>query len=226
MIWGAKMHATIVGEAGQVSAILRESMLVGAMVAKEGRVAADDETIARLVATRHQQLQRLATVTVLASGVSRKVTDQVVRHKGLTCIASSSMYTQRTLGTPPIVTDDELQAELDEFYEIGAELYAKLVAEVDEDDASYMLPLSSPGSIIISATPWEFKHFIRTRKCKLNTDETIQFAELIGRVLKDVDPVIFSDAEMDVYCSWQVRGLGKFCPETPQGRPKCVRGGE
>lgn len=177
---------------------IRKTIVKAAFVAKEVPISPTNATIERLINTRHQQLQRMYSLTFIIRGISRKCADQLVRHKGLTCVMSSSMYTKRQ----------------------GDESYDAAVAECGTDEASYKLPLSFPVDLMVHGTIWEIKHVVRARRCQLNTAETIDVVSKLAIALHGLDPIVFSLSELEPYCKWQNRGEFR-CPESLDGSSKC-----
>ena len=198
--WVMKMEIEFIDNASgyRIMDNIRTSIVKAAFVAKEIPVSPTNDIIERLINTRHQQLQRMYSLTFIIRGISRKCADQLVRHKGLTCVMSSSMYTRRQ----------------------GGEDYDEAVARCGTDEASYKLPLSFPVDLMVHGTIWEIKHVVRARRCQLNTAETINVVSRLAIALHGLDPIVFSLSELEPYCKWQNRGEFR-CPESLDGSSKC-----
>lgn len=158
------------------------------------KVGCDDKTLKRLVETRHSALQKHTFITLKISGISRKAADQLIRHKNLEMLMSSTMY-----GNVKIPSHyDEILAQ-DCKYVVQA--YNACSAK-EKDDYSYRLPLSIPCDLLISGSVWELKHLIRQRHCSRNTPEVSKIASELAKVLFERDPIIFDLSDMVPYCCW------------------------
>ena len=89
--------------------------------------------------------------------------------------------------------------------------YKRLVAQTDNDSAGYAAPQGLRNILIISATPYQWKHMIKQRICRRNTTETRYVMMLIWEQLERMLPEMFGTCGPD--CMY-----GNACPE---GRMTC-----
>ena len=79
---------------------------------------------------------------------------------------------------------------------------------IDHDAAGYATPQGLRNVLLISATPYQWKHIIGQRICRRNTDETRSVLLKIWQELYRLSPSLFS-----------VQLTGAFCQ-----RDKCLEG--
>ncbi len=71
--------------------------------------------------------------------------------------------------------------------------YEKLIsAGIDHDAAGYATPQGLRNVLIISATPYQWKHMIGQRTCRRNTDETRIVMLNIWKKLYSLSPILFA----------------------------------
>jgi thymidylate synthase (FAD) len=83
------------------------------------------------------------------------------------------------------------QQETMDMYESAIE------AGIDNDSAGYMAPQGLRNILIISATPYQWKHMISQRVCRRNTDETRYVMLLIWKELSKLSEMF---AECGPFC--------------------------
>ena len=75
------------------------------------------------------------------------------------------------------------------------EKYKEVVRETGEHDtAGYMAPQALRNVLIVSATPYQWKHMISQRTCKRNTAETRYIMLKIWQCLYELEQAFFRDA--------------------------------
>ena len=80
--------------------------------------------------------------------------------------------------------------------------YAKMTAnDIDKDDAGYIAPQALRGLLLISATPYQWKHMIAQRTCRRNSDEIRYVMLRIWEILQDMNPNYFSSMGPDCVTS-------------------------
>ncbi len=159
----------------------------------------------------HPTIQKFGVINVVVVGASRRFLAQITRHQNEVKFMSASLqysnYSRLNEGTKGITENDfvvpyELledtkqarklrESYLDSCLESMSE-YSLLVNEdVDNDTAGYVAPQSLRNVLIISATPYQWKHMIGQRTCHRNTDETRYVMLKIWEELYRVSPVLF-----------------------------------
>ena len=71
---------------------------------------------------------------------------------------------------------------------------------LDNDSAGYMMPHSLRNVLLVSATPYQWKHMIGQRICRRNTDETRIVFLKIWQLLYEAMPEFFSIATTGPFC--------------------------
>jgi hypothetical protein len=95
------------------------------------------------------------------------------------------------------------------------ESYLHLVKKIGPDGAAYALPQATRGTLLASATPYQWKHMISQRTCSRASLE-IQYVMMhVWANLYDLDPVYFSPETTGPNC------LGLGCLE---GKMQCDGG--
>ena len=79
--------------------------------------------------------------------------------------------------------------------------YEKLCAEgIGHDAAGYATPQGLRNVLIISATPYQWKHIIGQRVCRRNTDETRIVLLKIWQELYTLSPALFAPGLTGSFC--------------------------
>ena len=71
---------------------------------------------------------------------------------------------------------------------------------IDHDTAGYVTPQALRNILIISATPYQWKHMIGQRVCRRNTDEMQIVMLKIWKELYELSPVMFSVDQAGTFC--------------------------
>ena len=85
------------------------------------------------------------------------------------------------------------RAAMEHYADIGA-------CGISRDTAGYLAPQSLRNVLIISATPYQWKHMIGQRTCRRNTDETRFVLLKIWADLYALDPELFSPELTGPFC--------------------------
>lgn len=85
------------------------------------------------------------------------------------------------------------RAAMEHYADIGA-------CGISRDAAGYLAPQSLRNVLIISATPYQWKHMIGQRTCRRNTDETRFVLLKIWADLYALDPELFSPELTGPFC--------------------------
>ena len=90
----------------------------------------------------------------------------------------------------------------------------KLLVEygLDNDSAGYLAPQGLRNVLIISATPYQWKHMISQRVCRRNTDETRYVMLRIWEQLYELAPDLFTCGP---FCMFGTCREGKMCCGNP-----------
>lgn len=187
-------------------------------------------TVKNMVNLPHPTIQKLGVINVVIVGASRRFLAQVTRHQNEVKFMSASLqysdYTDNAaFAVPYNVTargEEELrkyratcERELDEYE-------AAIRQGLDHDSAGYLMPQGLRNVLIVSATPYQWKHMIGQRTCRRNTDETrIVFLKIWQRLYEEA-PDFFSIETTGPFC---MRGV---CKEGVMscGRPMYMTPGE
>lgn len=174
--------------------------------------------IRELTSLPHPTMQKLAVINVAVVGASRRFLAQITRHQNEVKFMSASLqysdYTSEADFTVPYAVLEQGEAAQREFLlscEASAAEYEAAIAEgLDNDAAGYLMPQALRNALLISATPYQWKHMIRQRTCRRNTDETRYVMLKSWSLLYALSPELFSDA-------------GPFCMRGPcqEGKMAC-----
>lgn len=189
-----------------------------------------DATAETMVSLPHTTIQKFGIVNVVVVGVSRRFLGQITRHQNeVKFMSSSCQYSDysddASVVVPYEITAADHESELATITKLNnwhkmqylkscaqaiAEYKSAVKAGIPHDAASYILPQSLRGVLIISATPYQLKHMIKQRVCNRNTLETQYVMLRIWEKLYNTS-VIFKDCGPECMS-------GPGCPE---GRMAC-----
>lgn len=140
------------------------------------------KTIRNLIKAEHRNVFSLNMIPVVIVGASRRFLAQITRHQvGVSFMSTSLQY---SAWENPTFYGDEVP-EVKERYEKMMHAYLATLEEFGSDLAGYFAPEGLQGTIIISATPWEWRHIIQVRTCERNTPETVEIVSMIRDILKE-----------------------------------------
>lgn len=159
---------------------------------------ASDDLIERLDALPHPTLEKFGTITVAIVGASRRFLAQITRHQNEVKFMSGSLQYSDMSGNSSFVMPygilADAQAADDYLRECrrSAKAYEDLIkAGVNHDSASYLMPQGMRNTLLITATPYQWKHMISQRVCRRNTDETRVVMLRVWEQLLRLDPIVF-----------------------------------
>lgn len=147
------------------------------------------ETVRAMTNLPHPTIQKFGAINVAVVGASRRFLAQITRHQNEVKFMSASLQYSDYSGQADFcvpygmikagVAGGYLEAckEAMENYEAGVD------AGIDHDSCGYLAPQGLRNILIISATPYQWKHMISQRVCRRNTDETRYVMLLIWREL-------------------------------------------
>ena len=158
-----------------------------------------ENIIKALVNLPHPTLQKFAVINVVVVGASRRFLAQITRHQNEVKFMSASLQYSNYSGESAFTVPYDFieRAAANEYIEVqqnAMDLYAAAIdAGVDNDAAGYLAPQGLRNILIISATPYQWKHMIRQRTCRRNTPETRYVMLKIWGELMHLSPDLFSD---------------------------------
>lgn len=167
------------------------------------------DTVIGLADLPHPTLQKLGVINVAVVGASRRFLAQVTRHQNeVKFISASLQYSDYSGKAAFAIPYNVLSAGADvvEDYQLACARalseYERAIEDgLDHDSAGYMMPQGLRNVLLISATPYQWKHMIRQRTCRRNTDETrIVFLE-IWAALFQLSPQLFSIYTTGPFCN-------------------------
>jgi thymidylate synthase (FAD) len=167
----------------------------------------------------HPTIQKFGAINVALVGASRRFLAQITRHQNEVKFMSASLqysdYSGQADFCVPVdvmrLGDDAICDYLGSC-QASMESYTDLIKKgVDNDAAGYAAPHGLRNILIISGTPYQWKHMISQRTCRRNTAETRYVMLLIWKELAKLGGM-FKDC-------------GPFCMEgkCPEGKMTCGR---
>lgn len=164
------------------------------------------ETVRNMTMLPHPTIQKFAAINVVVAGASRRFLAQITRHQNEVKFMSASLQYSDYSGSADFVIPYELYGTIQEaayVTQCSAAMYAyeKLIDyNVDNDSAGYAAPQGLRNVLIISATPYQWKHMIGQRICRRNTSETRYVMLKIWEELYKIDPVLFGPDTTGCFC--------------------------
>lgn len=161
---------------------------------------ATDQFINGLSNLPHPTLFKLSKINVAIVGASRRFLAQITRHQdGVKFVSASLQYSNYSGNADFVVPyhmlgNEEATTKYIESCKKQMDLYTELCDSCGHDEAGYAAPQGLRNILIISATPFEFKHIISQRICRRNTDETRYVMLKIWEQLYELSPEIFGNA--------------------------------
>lgn len=149
----------------------------------------------------HPTIQKFGVINILVVGLSRRALAQITRHQNEVKFMSTSLQYSDYSGAAQFVVPYALldKPELQNAYlqtcRRALATYETLItAGVDNDTAGYDMPQSLRGALLISATPYQWKHMIGQRVCARNTMETQYILLRCWEELVKLAPAFFANA--------------------------------
>ena len=141
------------------------------------------ELVRSMATLPHPTLQKFGVVNIAVVGASRRFLAQITRHQNEVKFMSGSLqysnYSDAAQFCVPYeiikhdaindgsMTDMYLADCLDDLFQ-----YRKYAQAVGQDAAGYKMPQGMRNVLVISATPYQWKHMISQRTCRRNSPET------------------------------------------------------
>lgn len=160
-----------------------------------------DTLIEHLSKLPHPTIQKFEAINVVVVGASRRFLAQITRHQNEVKFMSASLqysdYSDEANFVVPysMIGNESLTGAYLEECEASMASYKHFIDKygVDNDSAGYLAPQGLRNVLIISATPYQWKHMISQRTCRRNTDETRYVMLEIWRELFALDHQLFGD---------------------------------
>ena len=184
-----------------------------------------EATVKAMASLPHPTIQKFAVINVVVVGASRRFLAQITRHQNEVKFMSASLQYSDYSGEAGFVTPynmiDTLHEQVyQEDCQKMMEAYSFMIEHgLDNDSAGYLAPQGLRNILIISATPYQWKHMISQRTCRRNTDETRYVLLRIWQQLYMLDPALFAPVLTGPPC------MSSGCPEGKMSCHKPVRRG-
>ena len=126
-------------------------------------------TVANLVKLPHPTIQKFGIINVVVVGASRRFLAQITRHQNEVKYMSASLQYSDYSGVEDFVIPYDLMGTgQEEGYlrqcSMAMKNYQEMIRSgVDNDSAGYSAPQGMRNILLISATPYQWKHMIRQR---------------------------------------------------------------
>lgn len=139
-----------------------------------------DATVRRMALLPHPTIQKFGVINVAVIGASRRFLAQITRHQNEVKFMSASLQYSDYSGAADFVVPYEVYAKgqgaVDTYLwncrSAATEYMLAVEGGLNNDAAGYMMPQGMRNVLIISATPFQWRHMIKQRTCRRNTSET------------------------------------------------------
>lgn len=177
-----------------------------------------EKTVKAMTGLPHPTIQKFAVINVAVVGASRRFLAQITRHQNEVKFMSASLQYSDYSGEADFVVpyellDSQMRVSYLSQCQEAMRKYQLLVGYgVNNDSAGYLAPQGLRNILIISATPYQWKHMISQRICRRNTPETRYVMLKIWEELYELAPDMFADAGcfcMEGTCKEGKMGCGK-----------------
>ncbi len=167
-----------------------------------------ENTVAAMAKLPHPTIQKFGVINVVIVGASRRFLAQITRHQNEVKFMSASLQYSDYSGEADFVVPYkmlEMPALVKRMYlhqckEAMDNYQAAIAQGVDNDSAGYMAPQGLRNILIISATPYQWKHMIGQRTCRRNTSETRYVLLRVWEKLYRLSPEMFAPSVTGPFC--------------------------
>lgn len=167
-----------------------------------------DETLKTMTHLPHPTIQKFAVINVVIVGASRRFLAQITRHQNETKFMSASLqYSNYSDDSDFVVPYSIIQQgpNAERRYLENCRFMMneyKLFNDqgIDNDACGYMAPQGLRNVLIMSCTPYQWKHIISQRTCRRNTLETQYVMLKIWEELYKLDPIFFAPDTTGPFC--------------------------
>ena len=187
-----------------------------------------EKTAKAMTQLPHPTIQKFAVINAVIVGASRRFLAQITRHQNEVKFMSASLQYSDYSNEADFVVPYELLDSQMRFSYLSqcqdAMRKYKLLIEygVDNDSAGYLAPQGLRNVLIISATPYQWKHMISQRTCRRNTAETRYVMLRLWEELYELAPALFSPETTGPFCM-KVSALKARWPVALRWRPTLRR---
>ena len=166
----------------------------------------------------HPAVQKFAVITVAVVGASRRFLAQITRHQNEVKFMSASLQYSDYSGQAEFAMPYEIMTAPDKLKDLYLEscrsdldCYETLCkAGIGHDAAGYAIPQGLRNVLLISATPYQWKHMIGQRTCRRNTDETRIVLLKIWQELYVLSSALFGPSQTGPFCQRDKCAEGKM----------------
>lgn len=186
-----------------------------------------ESTVKGMCKLPHPTIQKFGVINIVVVGASRRFLAQITRHQNEVKFMSASLQYSDYSDDGAFVVPYEILNCGEDAEEHYLRVCKESMAEYkwaidnfpcDNDSAGYMAPQGLRNVLIISATPYQFKHMIKQRTCNRNTKETQYVMLKIWEALYKLNPIFF--ANCGPFCTTGPCQEGKMCCGRPvKGTP-------
>lgn len=177
-----------------------------------------EKTVQTMAGLPHPTIQKFAVINVVVVGASRRFLAQITRHQNEVKFMSASLQysdysNEADFVVPYNLLDSIMRVSYLSQCQAAMDKYKLLVEYgLDNDSAGYLAPQGLRNVLIISATPYQWKHMISQRVCRRNTDETRYVMLRIWEQLYELAPDLFTCGP---FCMFGTCQEGKMCCGNP-----------
>ncbi|MGN1399398.1 MAG: FAD-dependent thymidylate synthase [Erysipelotrichaceae bacterium] len=165
----------------------------------------------------HPTVQKFGVINVVVVGASRRFLAQITRHQNEVKFMSASLqysdYSDNGRFCIPYEVTEAgpifVNAYLTECQESMKD-YMSMARVAGNDAAGYLAPQGLRNILVISATPYQWKHMIGQRGCRRNTKETQYVMLKIWEQLYKLSPELFGQVTTGPGCMRNKCNEGKM----------------
>lgn len=184
-----------------------------------------EQTVQNIAHLPHPTVQKFSVITVAIVGASRRFLAQITRHQNEVKFMSASLQYSNYSGKADFAVPYEIMTAEENIQELYMEscqsdmdCYERLCQMgVRHDAAGYATPHGLRNILIISATPYQWKHMIGQRSCRRNTDEIRIVMLKIWQALYELSPALFAPELTGPFCQRGKCEEGKMACGKPLG---------
>lgn len=181
------------------------------------------ETVKSIGKLPHPTVQKFSVITVAVVGASRRFLAQITRHQNEVKFMSASLQYSNYSGQSDfavpyeiLTAEENMQKLYLESCQSDMDSYERLCQlGIGHDAAGYATPQGLRNVLLISATPYQWKHMIGQRICRRNTDEMRIVMLKIWQELYELSPVLFAPEVTGSFCQRGICEEGKMACGKP-----------
>lgn len=182
-----------------------------------------DETVKAMVHLPHPTIQKFSAIHIVIVGASRRFLGQITRAQNETKFMSASLQYSNYANESDFVVPYSIIKEgpaaerryLATCRQAMEEYKFFNTKGIDNDACGYMAPQGLRNVLIMSCTPFQWKHIIGQRTCRRNTLETQYVLLKIWEALYELDPIMFAPDVTGPFCQREYCKEGKMSCGNP-----------